>query len=79
MYFAQYREYIIFLISFSKFLDLLPASDIRNLRSICLEYFETPSIFCFVFSLRYEKRIISKKQLLLLNQKNFEHFCITLI
>ena len=34
--FAQYREYIICLISFSKFSDLLPASAIGNIWSICL-------------------------------------------
>ena len=59
--FAQYKEYIICLISFSKFSDVLPAFTcaraIGNLWSICLEVNILRPFPCFALYLASDSRI----------------------
>ena len=81
IYFAQYKEYIIFLISFGMFSYVLPAftwvSAIVNISIIC----SGVNIFSLHILLYIYLQIATKNNLtfFLLNQKDFQHFVLHLL
>ena len=80
--FAQYEEYIICLISFSKFSDVLPTctSAVGNLLIICLVvniFSPSPNFTSYLGSDSEKEFKFSKKSIIFfLNQKYCQHFAL---